>query len=42
MSLKVIYGKAGTGKSKYIYDDINKKIMQGEKNKIMIKINFNT
>ena len=36
MSLKVIYGKAGTGKSKYIYDDINKKIMQGEKNKIYI------
>ena len=36
MSLKVIYGKAGTGKSKYIYDDINKKIMQGEKSKIYI------
>ena len=36
MSLKVIYGKAGTGKSKYIYDDINKKIFQGQKNKIYI------
>ena len=36
MSLRIIYGKAGTGKSKYIYDDIDNKIKEGLKNKIYI------
>ena len=26
MGLRIIYGKAGTGKSQYIYDEINNKI----------------
>ena len=34
MSLRIIYGKAGTGKSEFIYKEINEKIK--EKNKIYI------
>ena len=36
MSLRIIYGKAGTGKSKFIYDDIENIIKEGIKNKIYI------
>ena len=36
MSLKIIYGKAGSGKSNFIYQEINEKIKNGEKNKIYI------
>lgn len=36
MSLKIVYGKAGTGKSKFIFEEINKKIRSSEKNKIYI------
>lgn len=36
MSLRIVYGKAGTGKSKFIFDEIHKKIENGEKNKIYI------
>ena len=36
MGIRIVYGKAGTGKSKYIYDEINNKINFGEKNKIYI------
>ena len=36
MSLKIIYGKAGSGKSNYIYQEINEKMKNGEKNKIYI------
>ena len=36
MGLRIIYGRAGSGKSKFIYDDIDKKIKAGEKNKIYI------
>ena len=36
MGLRIIYGRAGSGKSKFIYDDINKKITEREKNKIYI------
>ena len=31
MGLRIIYGKAGTGKSQYIYDEINKKINEIKK-----------
>ena len=34
MGLTIVYGKSGSGKSKYIYDEINKKIK--DKNKIYI------
>ena len=34
MSLRIIYGKAGTGKSEFIYKEINEKLK--EKNKIYI------
>ena len=34
MPLRIIYGKSGTGKSKFIYNEINEKIK--EKNKIYI------
>ena len=27
MKLRIIYGKAGTGKSSYIYEEIDKKII---------------
>lgn len=36
MNLRIVYGRAGTGKSKYIYDDVEKKIKEGVKNKIYI------
>lgn len=36
MGLRIIYGKAGTGKSKFIYDDIENIIKEGIKNKIYI------
>ncbi len=36
MSLRIIYGKAGTGKSSFIFNEINEKIKAGEKNKIYI------
>ena len=36
MSFRIIYGKAGTGKSNFIFEEINKKINAGEKNKIYI------
>ena len=36
MPLRIIYGKAGTGKSSFIYNEINEKIKQNEKNKIYI------
>ena len=36
MPLRIIYGKAGTGKSSYIYNEINEKIKNGEKSKIYI------
>lgn len=36
MSLRIIYGKAGTGKSNFIFNEINEKIKSGEKNKIYI------
>ena len=36
MSLRIIYGKAGTGKSNFIFEEINEKIKSGEKNKIYI------
>ena len=31
MSLKIVYGRAGTGKSEYIYNEVNKKINDGKK-----------
>ena len=36
MGLRIVYGKSGSGKSKFIYDEINDKINSGEKNKIYI------
>ena len=36
MSLRIIYGKAGSGKSNFIFEEINKKIKSGEKSKIYI------
>ena len=36
MPLRIIYGKAGTGKSSFIYNEINEKIKQNEKSKIYI------
>ncbi len=36
MGLQIVYGRAGSGKSKFIYDDIDEKIKAGEKNKIYI------
>ena len=36
MSLRIIYGKAGTGKSNFIFEEINKKIKAREKSKIYI------
>ncbi len=36
MPLRIIYGKAGTGKSSFIYNEINEKIKRNEKNKIYI------
>ena len=36
MSFKIVYGRSGSGKSKYIYDEINKKIKENNKNKIYI------
>ena len=36
MGLRIIYGKSGSGKSEYIYNEINEKIKNNEKNKIYI------
>ena len=36
MPLRIIYGKSGTGKSCFIYNEIDEKIKQNEKNKIYI------
>ena len=36
MPLRIIYGKSGTGKSSYIYNEISEKIKQNEKSKIYI------
>ena len=36
MPLRIIYGKSGTGKSNFIYNEINEKIKQNEKSKIYI------
>ena len=36
MPLRIIYGKSGTGKSNFIYNEINEKIKHNEKNKIYI------
>ncbi len=36
MGLRVIYGRAGSGKSEYIYNEINKKINNNENRKIYI------
>lgn len=36
MSLRIVYGKAGSGKSSFIFEEINKKIKNNEKNKIYI------
>ena len=36
MSLRIIYGKSGTGKSSYIYNEINNKIKENKKEKIYI------
>ena len=31
MGLRIIYGKAGSGKSQYIYNEINEKIKENKK-----------
>ncbi len=36
MGLRIIYGKAGSGKSEFIYKEINERITSKEKNKIFI------
>ena len=36
MGLKIVYGRAGSGKSKYIYNEINEKIKNKENKKIYI------
>ena len=36
MGLRIIYGKSGTGKSEYIYKEINERIKNNEDNKIYI------
>ena len=36
MGLRIIYGKSGSGKSEYIFREINEKIKNNEKNKIYI------
>ena len=36
MSLRIIYGKSGSGKSSYIYNEINNKIKENKKDKIYI------
>ena len=36
MSLRIIYGKSGTGKSEFIFNEINKKLEENEKCKIYI------
>ena len=36
MGLRIVYGKSGSGKSKFIYDEINDRINSGENNKIYI------
>ena len=36
MGLRIVYGRSGSGKSKYIYDEIHNKIDSGEKDKIYI------
>ena len=36
MSLKIIYGKSGTGKSEYIFKEIAKKIEDEQKEKIYV------
>ena len=36
MSLKIIYGKSGTGKSEYIFKEIAKKIEDNQKEKIYV------
>lgn len=36
MRLRIIYGKSGTGKSEYIFKEINEKIKNSEENKIYI------
>ncbi len=36
MSLRIVYGKSGSGKSQFIYDEINKKIQSNENCKIYI------
>ena len=33
MALRIIYGKAGSGKSQYIYEEINEKIKRAKKNR---------
>ena len=36
MSLKIVYGKSGTGKSEYIFNEIAKKVHNGADKKIYI------
>lgn len=36
MGLRIIYGKSGSGKSEYIFNEINEKLKSKEKNKIYI------
>ena len=36
MGIRIIYGKSGTGKSEYIFDEIQQKIKNGENRKIYI------
>ena len=36
MALKIIYGKSGSGKSEFIFKEINEKLKNKEKNKIYI------
>ncbi len=33
MALRIIYGKAGSGKSQYIYEEINEQIKCAKKNR---------
>ena len=36
MGLRIVYGRSGSGKSRYIYNEIHNKINSGEKRKIFI------
>ena len=36
MGLRIVYGKSGSGKSKFIYDEIHKHINAAVRNKIYI------